>query len=115
MCPMAVELRDDAGLWRSKRGDLASGHLTVGRADFEGAPSCLSRQHLELCRDLAQRFNHQYSETFVIPEPYVPKTGSRIMSLADPTRKMSKSDAIVPSTSGCRTFSAIRFFTMLFC
>ena len=50
------------------------------------------RQHLELCRDLAQRFNHQYSETFVIPEPYMPKTGSRIMSLADPTRKMSKSD-----------------------
>lgn len=50
------------------------------------------RQHLELCRDLAQRFNHQYSETFVIPDPYVPKTGSRIMSLADPTRKMSKSD-----------------------
>jgi len=50
------------------------------------------RQHLELCRDLAQRFNHQYSETFVIPEPYVPKTGSRIMSLADPSRKMSKSD-----------------------
>ena len=50
------------------------------------------RQHLELCRDLAQRFNHQYSETFTIPEPYVPKTGARIMSLADPTRKMSKSD-----------------------
>ena len=50
------------------------------------------RQHLELCRDLAQRFNHQYSETFVIPEPYVPKTGSRIMSLANPSRKMSKSD-----------------------
>ena len=50
------------------------------------------RQHLELCRDLAQKFNHQYSETFTIPKPYVPKTGSRIMSLADPTRKMSKSD-----------------------
>ena len=50
------------------------------------------RQHLELCRDLAQRFNHQYSDTFVIPEPYVPKTGARIMSLTDPTRKMSKSD-----------------------
>ena len=50
------------------------------------------RQHLELCRDLAQRFNNHYSETFVIPEPFVPKTGSRIMSLADPTRKMSKSD-----------------------
>ena len=50
------------------------------------------RQHLELCRDLAQKFNHQYSDTFVIPEPYVPKTGSKIMSLAEPTRKMSKSD-----------------------
>ena len=50
------------------------------------------RQHLELCRDLAQRFNHLYSETFTIPEPYVPNTGSRIMSLAEPTRKMSKSD-----------------------
>ena len=50
------------------------------------------RQHLELCRNLAQKFNHQYSDTFTIPKPYMPKTGSRIMSLADPTRKMSKSD-----------------------
>jgi len=50
------------------------------------------RQHLELCRDLAGRFNQKYSETFKIPEPYVPKTGARIMSLSDPTRKMSKSD-----------------------
>ena len=50
------------------------------------------RQHLELCRDLAQKFNHQYSETFTIPKPFMPKTGSRIMSLTDPTRKMSKSD-----------------------
>jgi tryptophanyl-tRNA synthetase len=50
------------------------------------------RQHLELCRDLAGRFNQKYSETFTIPEPFVPQTGARIMSLADPTRKMSKSD-----------------------
>ncbi|MGB0257706.1 MAG: tryptophan--tRNA ligase [Coraliomargarita sp.] len=50
------------------------------------------RQHLELCRDLAQRFNHNYSETFTIPEPFIPKAGARIMSLQDPTRKMSKSD-----------------------
>ncbi|MEM8867601.1 MAG: tryptophan--tRNA ligase [Verrucomicrobiota bacterium] len=50
------------------------------------------RQHLELCRDLAQRFNHTYSETFTIPEPYIPKQGARIMSLQDPVRKMSKSD-----------------------
>ena len=50
------------------------------------------RQHLELCRDLAQRFNHLYSETFNIPEPYIAAAGARIMSLQDPTRKMSKSD-----------------------
>lgn len=50
------------------------------------------RQHLELCRDLAQRFNHSYSETFTIPEPFIPKSGARIMSLQDPERKMSKSD-----------------------
>lgn len=50
------------------------------------------RQHLELCRDLAQRFNHIYSETFTLPEPFIPKSGARIMSLQDPERKMSKSD-----------------------
>ncbi|MGB0742946.1 MAG: tryptophan--tRNA ligase [Opitutales bacterium] len=50
------------------------------------------RQHLELCRDLAQRFNHNYSQTFTIPEPFIPKSGARIMSLQDPERKMSKSD-----------------------
>ena len=49
-------------------------------------------QHLELCRDLAQRFNNAYSDTFTVPEPYIPKTGARIMSLQDPARKMSKSD-----------------------
>ena len=50
------------------------------------------RQHLELCRDLAQRFNNHYSETFNVPEPYIAPAGARIMSLQDPTRKMSKSD-----------------------
>lgn len=50
------------------------------------------RQHLELCRDLARRFNHNYSETFTIPEPFIPRSGARIMSLQDPERKMSKSD-----------------------
>lgn len=50
------------------------------------------KQHLELCRDLAQRFNSTYSETFKIPEPYIPKAGARIMSLQEPTQKMSKSD-----------------------
>lgn len=50
------------------------------------------KQHLELTRNLAQRFNHYYSETFKVPEPYIPKVGSRIMSLQEPTTKMSKSD-----------------------
>tara|TARA_B100001093_G_scaffold8922_1_gene8616 strand:+ start:290 stop:1360 length:1071 start_codon:yes stop_codon:yes gene_type:complete len=50
------------------------------------------KQHLELCRNLAQRFNQRYSDTFKVPEPFIPKFGQRIMSLQDPTRKMSKSD-----------------------
>ena len=50
------------------------------------------KQHLELCRDLARRFNHRYSETFTIPEPDIRKSASRIMSLQDPNKKMSKSD-----------------------
>ncbi len=49
-------------------------------------------QHLELTRDIATRFNNTYSPTFKIPEGYVPKAGAKIMSLQDPTKKMSKSD-----------------------
>jgi tryptophanyl-tRNA synthetase len=50
------------------------------------------KQHLEFTRDLAIRFNRDYGETFRIPEPYIPKVGARIMSLSDPSNKMSKSD-----------------------
>ena len=50
------------------------------------------KQHLELTRNVAERFNGIYGKTFVGPEPYIPKTGARVMSLADPTHKMSKSD-----------------------
>jgi tryptophanyl-tRNA synthetase len=50
------------------------------------------KQHLELARDLAEKFNHRYSDTFKVPEPFISKVGSRIMSLQDPTAKMSKSD-----------------------
>jgi tryptophanyl-tRNA synthetase len=50
------------------------------------------RQHLELTRDLAIRFNRDYGETFRVPDAYIPKVGARIMSLSDPARKMSKSD-----------------------
>ncbi|HVL05960.1 MAG TPA: tryptophan--tRNA ligase [Acidimicrobiales bacterium] len=49
------------------------------------------RQHLELCRDIALRFNHRYGDTFVIPEAVLPKVGARIMDLQKPTAKMSKS------------------------
>ena len=49
-------------------------------------------QHLELTRDLAVRFNNIYGDVFTVPEPYIGKTGARVMSLQDPTRKMSKSD-----------------------
>jgi len=50
------------------------------------------RQHLELSRDLALRFNHLYGDVFTIPEPYYGKTGARIMSLQEASKKMSKSD-----------------------
>lgn len=50
------------------------------------------KQHLELTRDLAIRFNNRYSPTFTVPEPFIPKIGARVMSLQDPTKKMSKSD-----------------------
>lgn len=50
------------------------------------------KQHLELTRDIAERFNGIYSDTFKIPEPYIPKIGARVMSLQDPSKKMSKSD-----------------------
>ena len=50
------------------------------------------KQHLELTRDIAIRFNNQYSSTFTVPEPYIPNFGARIMSLQEPENKMSKSD-----------------------
>ena len=50
------------------------------------------KQHLELTRDIAARFNGLYGSVFTVPEPYIPKVGARVMSLQDPTRKMSKSD-----------------------
>lgn len=57
------------------------------------------KQHLELTRDIAIRFNRDYGQTFVVPDPFIPKVGARIMSLADPTKKMSKSDE--ESDAGC--------------
>jgi len=50
------------------------------------------KQHIEITRDIATRFNNKYSPTFTLPEPYIAKNGARVMSLADPSKKMSKSD-----------------------
>ena len=56
------------------------------------------KQHVELTRDIATRFNNIYGDVFTIPEPYIPKVGARIMSLQDPTSKMSKSEQ---DSGGC--------------
>ncbi len=50
------------------------------------------KQHVELARDVAERFNHKYGETFVLPQPYIAKEGTKIKDLKDPTKKMSKSE-----------------------
>lgn len=50
------------------------------------------KQHVELTRDLAEKFNSKFGEIFIVPKPVIPKTGGRIMGLVDPTKKMSKSD-----------------------
>lgn len=55
------------------------------------------KQHIELCRDLVDYFNHKFGPTFTHPEPMIPKVGAKIMSLQDPTKKMSKSDTDVHS------------------
>ena len=51
------------------------------------------KQHLELTRDIANRFNNLYGDVFTVPDPFIPEQGARVMSLQDPTKKMSKSDA----------------------
>lgn len=56
------------------------------------------KQHIEITRDVAERFNQIYGDTFVIPEGYIPKAGTKICSLQDPTKKMSKSD---DNPNGC--------------
>ena len=56
------------------------------------------KQHVEICRDIANRFNHVYGDVFKMPEPYIPKAGARVMSLNQPDTKMSKS---IPDPNGC--------------
>ena len=70
---------------------LMAGDILLYQADYVpvGADQ---KQHLEICRDIATRFNGIYGDVFTIPEPLIRDTGARIMSLQDPTKKMSKSD-----------------------
>ena len=68
-------------------------------------PDCVpvgadQKQHIEITRDVALRFNNLYGEVFKVPEPYIPKTGARVMSLQEPTKKMSKSDENVNAWVG---------------
>ncbi|MGD8416512.1 MAG: tryptophan--tRNA ligase [Pseudomonadales bacterium] len=88
---------------RRNKGDINAGlfgYPVLMAADIVLYKSTLvpvgedQRQHLELTRDIVARFNGLYGPTFPIPEAYVPDSGARIMSLQDPTKKMSKSDAV---------------------
>lgn len=70
---------------------LMAGDILLYQADYVPVGADQT-QHLEFCRDIATRFNHAYGEIFKLPEGYFPKAGARVMSLQDPTSKMSKSD-----------------------
>ena len=72
---------------------LMAADILLYQADFVPVGED-QRQHVELCRDIAQRFNGVYSDTFVLPEAFIPRVdqGARIMSLGNPLNKMSKSD-----------------------
>ena len=70
---------------------LMAGDILLYQADLVPVGGD-QKQHVELCRDIANRFNGIYGETFKLPEPYIPKVGARIMSLTSPESKMSKSD-----------------------
>ena len=70
---------------------LMAADILLYQADFVPVGED-QKQHCERTRDVAIRFNNLYGETFKVPEPYIPKVGARIMSLSNPTSKMSKSD-----------------------
>lgn len=70
---------------------LMAGDILLYKADLVPV-GVDQKQHLELARDVAQRFNQKYGELFTIPDAYIPKVGAKVMSLQEPTKKMSKSD-----------------------
>ena len=70
---------------------LMAADILIYDADFVPVGND-QKQHVEIARDIAERFNNRYSPTFTVPEPLIPIAGARIMSLSEPTKKMSKSD-----------------------
>jgi len=76
---------------------LMAGDILLYQADLVPTGED-QKQHVELTRDLAERFNKLYGETFKVPKPYIPKVGARIMGLQDPKSKMSKSSTIPNDT-----------------
>ena len=70
---------------------LMAGDILIYQADVVPVGND-QKQHVELARNIAIRFNNAFGETFKVPEPYIPKIGGRVMSLTDPEKKMSKSD-----------------------
>ena len=76
---------------------LMAGDILLYQADYVPVGADQT-QHLEFTRNIAARFNHIYGETFRLPEGYFPKTGARVMNLAEPTAKMSKSDENAKAT-----------------
>lgn len=106
LCPLGMlermtQFKDKSAKQEDARGFIGSGLLNypvLMAADILLYDADIvpvgedQKQHLELTRDLAQKFNSTYSETFKVPDLFIPKTGARIMSLQNPTKKMSKSD-----------------------
>jgi len=107
LCPLGqlermTQFKDKAVKDQEARGFIGSGLLTypvlmaadilLYNADIVPVGED-QKQHLELTRDLAQKFNSTYSETFKVPDVFIPETGARVMSLQNPEKKMSKSDA----------------------
>lgn len=87
----ARKQRDNAGVGLFDYPVLMAADILLYQTDLVPVGED-QKQHLELTRDLAIRFNRDFGETFRVPEPYIPKVGARIMSLSDPAKKMSKSD-----------------------
>lgn len=106
LCPLGMlermtQFKDKSAKQDEARGFIGSGLLTypvlmaadilLYNADIVPVGED-QKQHLELTRDLAQKFNSTYSDTFKVPDLFIPKHGARVMSLQNPAKKMSKSD-----------------------